>query len=177
MTRARWVAAIGVAVLGAATRVYADPAVLDPAPRETPFDRGRVTLKVGGGSQTVNNYRYFGAGVGIGYYVLDGVELGLFGLHEFGNGPSLNEVTPSLRYVARPLIGSWPLVPYAGVFYNHWFVGDPYSDSDTAGTRAGVIYLSGQMILGIGIVYEHVLSTCVQSCDQVYPDVTLGFTL
>ena len=67
------------------------------------------------------------------------------------------------------------------MFYNHWFVGAPFSDSDTAGTRAGVLYLSGGLsggvIAGIGVVYEHVLSTCTQTCDQVYPDVTLGFTL
>lgn len=171
---------ICVGLLCATAQAYADPG-LDPAPRETPFDRGHVTLMIGGGSQTVNNYRYLGVGLGAGYYVLDGVELGLFALHEFGSGPSLNEVSPSFQYVARPLVGRLPLIPYAGVFYNHWFVGAPFSDSDTAGTRAGVIYLSGGLsggvIVGIGVVYEHVLSTCAQTCDQVYPDVTLGFTL
>jgi hypothetical protein len=175
MNRAGW--AISVALLCGATRAHADPGGLDPTPRETPFDRGHISLMVGGGSQTVNNYRYLGVGLGLGYYVLDGVELGLFALHEFGSGPSLNEVSPSFQYVARPLVGSWPLIPYAGVFYNHWFVGAPFSDSDTAGTRAGVVYLSGKVIAGIGVVYEHVLSACSQTCDQVYPDVTLGFTL
>lgn len=175
MNRTGWV--LSVALLSATTQAYADPGAPDPSSRETPFDRGKVSLMVGGGSQTVDNVHYLGVGLGVGYYVLDGVELGLFALHEFGSGPSLNEVSPSLEYVARPLVGSWPLIPYAGVFYNHWFVGAPLSDQDTAGTRAGVLYLSGKMVAGIGVVFEHVLSTCVQSCDQVYPDVTLGFTL
>ena len=161
----------------AAMPASADPGAPDPGPRETPFDRGHITLMAGGGSQTVNNFHYLGVGLGAGYYVLDGVELGLFALHEFGSGPSLNEVSPSLQYVARPLVGSWPLIPYGGVFYNHWFVGAPGTDTDTAGTRAGVLYLSGKVIAGIGVVYEHVLSGCVQTCDQVYPDVTLGFSL
>jgi hypothetical protein len=178
MNRSRvLVTAVVVTSLRAALPAYADPAGLDPAPRETPFDRGRITLMAGGGSQTVNGFRYLGVGLGAGYYVLDGLEVGLFALHEFGSGPSLNEVSPSLQYVARPLVGSWPLIPYAGAFYNHWFVGAPFSDSDTAGTRAGAIYLSGKMVVGLGIVYEHVLSACSQTCDQVYPDVTLGFTL
>jgi hypothetical protein len=167
--------AITAALLSAATQAHADPG--DPGSRETPFDRGHFTLMAGGGSQTVGGNHYLGVGVGVGYYVLDGLELGLFALHEFGSGPSLNEVTPSIQYVARPLVGRSPLIPYAGVFYNHWFVGAPLSDSDTAGTRAGAVYLSGRVIVGLGVVYEHVLSTCTQSCDQVYPDVTLGFSL
>lgn len=164
-------------LLGLGTRASADPSSLEPAPRETPFDRGRLSLELGGGSQSALGVRYFGVGAGVGYYALDGVRVGIFALHEFGDGPSLNEVSPSLQYVAKPLVGSWPVIPYAGVFYNHWFVGSPYADSDTAGTRAGVLYLSGRAIVGIGAVYEHVLSTCFQNCDLVYPDVTLGFTL
>jgi hypothetical protein len=175
MSSARFLVTVAAVVPVCVATAYADP--LEPAPRETPFDRGHITLMAGGGSQTVNNFRYLGVGLGAGYYVLDGVELGLFALHEFGSGPSLNAVSPSFQYVARPLVGSWPLIPYGGVFYNHWFAGAPFSDSDTAGTRAGVLYLSGKVIAGIGVVYEHVLSACSQTCDQVYPDVTLGFTL
>jgi hypothetical protein len=168
---------IAAVLLGVEPRAHADPLLGDPTPRQTPFDRGHFTLMAGGGAENAFGVRYFGIGLGVGYFVVDGLEVGLFGAHEFGDGPSLNEVSPSLRYVAQPLVGRSPVIPYAGVFYNHWFVGDPGSDADTAGTRAGVVYLSGRVIAGIGIAYEHVLSTCVQSCDQVYPDVTLGFTM
>jgi hypothetical protein len=58
-----------------------------------------------------------------------------------------------------------------------WFVGSPYTDAEAAGTRAGVLYLSGRVIVGLGAVYEHVVSTCTQNCDLVYPDVTIGFSL
>ncbi|HEX2689561.1 MAG TPA: hypothetical protein VHN14_23235 [Kofleriaceae bacterium] len=174
MKRSTWVVAAVAVLLGEA---HADPSFGGSSPRETPFDRGHVSVTAGGGSQSAFGFRYFGAGIGVGYYVLDGLQLGIFGLHEFGNGPRLNKVSPSLEYVAQPLVGSWPVIPYTGAFYNHWFVGDPGSDIDTLGSRAGVLYLSGRIIAGIGIVYEHVLSTCSQDCDSVYPDVTLGFTL
>ncbi|HET7506309.1 MAG TPA: hypothetical protein VFK02_35060 [Kofleriaceae bacterium] len=175
MKTSTWVFA--AMLVGIAPAASADPLLGDPTPRQTPFDRGRISLMGGAGSQNAFGYRYFGVGLGVGYFVVDGLEVGLFGLHEFGDGPSLNEVSPSVRYIAQPLVGRWPVVPYAGVFYNHWFVGDPGSDSDTAGTRAGVVYLSGRLIAGIGVAYEHVLSACVDSCDQIYPDVMLGFTM
>src|SRR4051812_22243040 len=46
-------------------------------PRKTPFDRGWVGLSLGGGSQSNGVSHYFVIGGGVGYYVLDGVELGL----------------------------------------------------------------------------------------------------
>jgi hypothetical protein len=163
-------------LLGSGAHAHADPGFLEPGPRETPFDRGRVSLSAGGGSQTAYGFRYFGVGVGAGYYVLDGLEVGLFALHEFGGGPSISEVSPSLRYVAQPLVGRWPLIPYAGVFYNHWFIGDTFSDLDRVGARGGLLYLSGRIIAGAGAAYEHTVSMCSQDCDSVYPDVTLGFS-
>jgi len=142
----------------------------------TPFDRGRIALGVALGSQAVVGYRYFIGGGSVGYYVLDGLEVELGGALYFGDGPSIRAATGGVRYVAQPLVGKWPVVPYGGVFSNRWFIGDPYDDVATIGARAGVIYLSGRILVGIGIAYAHVVSDCVQNCDQVYPDALLGFT-
>jgi hypothetical protein len=131
---------------------------------------------IGAGEQSAFGYNYVSLGAGVGYFVLDGLEVGAFALHEFGGGPSINEVSPSLRYVAQPLVGSWPVIPYAAAFYNHWFLGGGFSDIDTIGARAGLLHLQGQLIVGLGIAYEHTISTCASSCDSVYPDVTFGFT-
>lgn len=161
-------------LIAAAAPAYADPSLEEPD-RQTPFDRGHVGFSVGAGEQSAFGYRYFGLGAGAGYFVLDGLELGGFALHEFGGGPSINEVSPSLRYVAQPLVGRWPVIPYAGAFYNHWFLGDGFSDLDTVGSRAGLLHLSGRLIVGLGVVYEHTVSACVTDCDSVFPDVTLGF--
>lgn len=172
MRKLGWVVALLV-VVSLPAHADNDP---DAPPRETPFDRGHVGFSVGAGEQSAFGHNYVGLGAGVGYYVLDGLELGAFALHEFGDGPSINEVSPSLRYVAQPLVGSWPVIPYAAVFYNHWFLGDGFSDLDTVGTRGGLLHLEGRLLVGLGVVYEHTVSTCRTSCDSVYPDLTFGFT-
>ncbi|HEX3757915.1 MAG TPA: hypothetical protein VHW23_04395 [Kofleriaceae bacterium] len=165
MVRSGWV----VLVLAVAAPAYAEGP-------PTPFDQGRVSINLAVTEQTAFDTSRFGLGAGVGYFVLDGLELGAFGMHMFGSGPSLDEVSPSISYTAQPLVGSWPVVPYVGAFYNHWFVGDGLSDIDALGARAGLVRLSGQLIIGFGIAYERTVSTCSSSCDTVYPDITFGFT-
>jgi hypothetical protein len=165
-----WLAAFLVCAAGVA---HADG---DPdGPRQTPFDRGRIGLNLSVGEMSAFGYNYFSIGAGAGYFVLDGLEIGGFALHEFGNGPSINEVSPSLRYVAQPLVGSWPVIPYVAAFYNHWFLGSGFSDLDTVGARTGLLHLSGHLVVGLGVAYERTISACT-SCNSVYPDVTFGFS-
>ena len=173
MKRSAWV----VAVLLAAT-TSARAQVVEPPPRPpTPFDRGKLGLSGGGGTQTNLGYRYFVVGLGVGYFVLDGLEVGLGALHQFGDGPSISQLSPSLRYVAQPLVGLSPLIPYTGVFYRHWFIGSELADVDTVGARAGLLYVSGQFVLGLGVVVERTVSTCDADCVQVYPDFTISLSL
>src|SRR5436190_19196437 len=101
-----------------ATPAFADD---EQPPLKTPFDRGKLSLGLAGGTTSSLGYRYYLIGAGLGYFVLDGVELGAGGLVEFGDGPSIAKVTPSLRYIAQPLVGKWPVIPYVGAFYNPWF--------------------------------------------------------
>ncbi len=149
---------------------------LAPPPLPTPFDRGKFGLGLGAASQTLFGENYFEVGGGVTYFVLDGVELGASGLHEFGSGPSISQLSPSLRYIAKPLVGRWPVIPYIGTFYKHWFVGG-LPDEDTVGARAGFIYVSGHVLLGLGIAGEDVVSACTTGCTFVYPDVTVSLSL
>jgi hypothetical protein len=162
-------------LLGLATPALAD----EPSepPRPTPFDRGRLALSFGAGSQTSLGSRYFVIAGGVGYFVLDGVELGFSAAHQFGDGPSISRVSPSLRYIAQPLVGRWPVVPYVGGFYQHWFVGDTYDDVDVVGSRAGFIYVAGRLLLGLGAAYEHIVSACTTDCDSIYPDLAISLSL
>ena len=148
-------------------------------PEKTPFDRGRFGFGVGAGTLTSFDTQYIWVDASAGYFVLDGLELGALALHAFGSGPSISEVQPSLRYVARPLVGKSPVVPYVGTFYSHWFIGGANPDINTLGARAGLVFVShtdrGWLVLGLGAAYEHVLGACTQDCDSVYPDVTIGF--
>jgi len=163
----------------------------DAPPPPTPFDQGRVSITGGGGTSFSLGHHYIVIGGGVGYYVLDGVELSLRAMEQFGENdgrgldvPNIAELSPQLRYVAQPLVAHSPVVPYVGVFYNHWFIGDDYKDFDTIGARAGALLVSGKIVFGLGVVVEHVLTTCnsegpacVYVDDSVYPDITLGFTL
>ena len=179
----RTVIALWLLVATAAT-ARADDAALAPEalpppepPPTTPFDRGKFSLALYGGSQSLLGERYFGIGGGVGYHVLDGVELGLGGQFLFGDGPNIGRLTPSLRYVAQPLVARSPVVPYVGVFYNHLFVGGGITDVDSIGTRGGLIYVSGKVLLGLGVTYERTVSECVMDCSSVYPDVTIALSL
>jgi hypothetical protein len=161
-----------------AVAVFASPAFADDSapPRPTPFDRGKIGISIGGGSTSAFSHTYYVLGGGVGYFVLDGVELGLSGLVQFGADPSIEKLSPSLRYVAQPLVGKWPVIPYVGGFYTHWFVGKPYPDVDTVGGRGGGLFVSGQVVLGLGVVYERIISACTMDCDLVYPDVTISLS-
>ncbi len=158
----------------------ASPARADPAPMTpptTPFDQGRFGVSLGAGTQNAFDSDYVVIGAGIGYFVLDGVEIGVALQHDFpeNDGPSINLVSPSLRYVARPLVGKFPLIPYVGVFYDHYFVGG-FPDVDGVGASVGFLYLTGRAIFGLGIAVEKTVSTCDGDCTSVYPDITIGFS-
>jgi hypothetical protein len=163
----------------ASTVAYGDDEIIATEPEPaTPFDQGRMNVSLAGGTTTNFDRRYFAVGAGFGYFVLDGLELGLSGVHQFGDGPSISQIQPRVRYVVRPLVGRWPLIPYAGVFYNHWFIGDDYPDVDAIGGRAGLLYLSGRLLLGLGVAAERTVSECPDDeCWTVYPDFSISFAL
>jgi hypothetical protein len=168
---------VAVAVTIAVPSAYAQPGVEEEAPRKTPFDRGRFGLSGGAGSTTAFGERYFAISVAASYFVLDGVALDAATQVQRGNGPTILRTSPGVRYVAQPLVGRWPLVPYVGVFYSHWFVGDSYVDIDAIGTRGGLLYVSGSLVLGLGVAYERVVSACTMDCSSVYPDLTISLAL
>jgi hypothetical protein len=168
----RLVLAGALVLLAGAATAAADPR---GEVRRTPFDQGRVNFGLGGGTQSSLGFRYFVIGAAGGYFVLDGLELGLGAAHYFGDGPSISRVTPAMRYVAQPLVGHSPLVPYAGVFYSHWFVGAGLADVDAVGARAGLLHVSGSVILGLGVAFERIVSACSGDCLVIYPDLTLAF--
>jgi hypothetical protein len=171
------VALLGVAAVPARADSMDPEVEPPPEPPATPLDRGKFSLGVSGGWQNQLGHRYFAIGGALGYFVLDGFEVGLGAVQSLGDGPWISKLTPSLRYIAQPLLRHSPIVPYVGVFYNHWFIGSGLADVDTLGTRGGFVYVSGRAILGLGVVYEREVSKCVMDCSSVYPDVTISVSL
>lgn len=165
---------------GAAAQPVPVPAPIPvpaPPPRApTPFDRGRISLGFGFSTQRSYDQRYYVLGGGFGYYVLRGLEPSVQAVHWFGGEPTVTKLSPALRYV---FVGApVSLKPYVGAFYSHWFLSGDGLDLDTVGGRAGLVsYGSGGLVIGLGVVYERVVSDCTEECDEIYPDITLSYSL
>jgi hypothetical protein len=162
-----WVASL----LVIASAAHADPF----EERQTPFDQGRFGVSAGAGVSYSNGYRYYSIGIGAGYYLLDGFAVGVSLSHQWGDGPGITQITPGLIYVAQPLYGSWPVLPYIGIHYTHGFVDGDYYDIDAVGASTGIMYVVGRVVFGIGVGYTRTVSECIR-CDAVYPDLTLSVT-
>jgi hypothetical protein len=160
MVRSAGFVAAAVALWAGAARAEVDAG---------PFAQGssRVSLILGGGNDG------WVIGGGYGYYLVDGLELGLEAEHWFGRDPTVTQLTPNLRYV---LFFVPVLKPYAGGFYRHWFVSGQ-DDIDSLGARGGLFYVSGSgSYLGGGVVYEKYVTGCDKDCSQVYPEVSISLS-
>ena len=140
----------------------------------TLFRQGMTRLSIIGGSGAAFDQRYFILGAGGGYYVLDGLELGLDFEAWLGNDPMLVKLSPQLRYVAYMV----PVVhPYGGLFYRHLFVED-FEDLESIGLRGGLFYvIGGRAALAMGVVQEFFLGCDerrYRSCSDTYPEFLLS---
>ena len=136
------------------------------------FARGsrRIGLYAGAGTSYGQNYGI--AGAGLGYFLADGLEAGLDYELWFGNSPSVNKLTPQLRYVFWK---SPSFKPYLGAFWRHTWLGADYPDYDSVGGRLGVAYRSGNNYLAVGIVHERYLDNDNVDFDgdsDTYPEVS-----
>ena len=141
-----------------------------------PFKEGsiRVSIVVGSGQTFGDDYTIIG--LGAGYYVIDGLELGLDGEAWLSGDPDIYKLSPQTKYV---LPTQSRLRPYIGAFYSHVFI-DHYDDLDTIGGRGGVYFIQDkQWSFGVGAVYESYLNcddTIYSSCDNIYPEITFLFS-
>jgi len=136
------------------------------------FSKGRTSLAITGGTGYAFNESYLVLGVGVGYYVLDGLALGLSVESWSGSSPGLYKVTPSVQYVFHQIP---KLNPYIGAFYRRTYVSG-MSDIDSVGGRAGVYVAAGRSAyIGLGAVYESYLDcnkAIYTSCSDTYPELT-----
>lgn len=142
----------------------------------TSFGQGRTQLSVFGGGGSAFSQSYFVLGVGVNYYILEGLGLGLNFESWFGNSPGIYKLTPSVQYV---FIQVPSVHPYVGVFFRREFI-ENYSDLNAVGARAGAYLPVGpNMHLGFGGVYESYLDcneSTYQSCSDLYPEISFTFS-
>ncbi len=149
--------------------LLATPALADE--EAGPFEQGNSRLSIILGTVNQGGDTAWVVGAGYGYYITDGLEVGLEAEHWFNSEPSVSKVSPQARYVL------WMvpvLKPYVGAFYRHWFVSD-FDDVDSIGARGGVFWVSGGgSFFGVGAVVEQAVSGCEEECTDIYPEVALS---
>ncbi len=136
-----------------------------------PFADGTMRLSVLVGNGYAFNESYVIVGVGFGYYLLQGLELGLDAESWFGASPGIFKISPAVRYVV-PVNGA--IRPYVGAFYRRTMI-ENNSDLNSVGGRAGIYFVSGRgSYFGAGAVYEKYLScdeAIYKSCSDTYPEI------
>ncbi len=134
----------------------------------SPFNQGRSNLIITGGSGSAFNDDYIILGMGYGYYLMNGFQLGIkFDLWLDGK-PSIYQVTPDVQYVFHKV----PKVkPYVGAFYTRSYI-ESLDDLDAFGYRGGVYLVTGgRSYVGIGGAYRK-----YQDCKEtIYTDCSTSY--
>jgi hypothetical protein len=148
---------------------------LTPAKQDA-FSSGttRLTVVVGNGYAFDNSYLIIGGGAG--YFIADGLDVGLDFEYWTGSSPNVIKISPRLDYVFNT---GGALRPYAGAFFRRTLI-DGKEDLDSIGGRAGLYFMSGKGVyIGAGLVYESYLScdtVTYSSCDDTYPEIAIAFS-
>ena len=135
----------------------------------TAFSKNSTSVGVVVGSGSSFNENYIILGVGVGYYVLDGLEIGIDIQHWFSGDPSITKISPQVRYIfTQPKV----IKPYVGAFYRRTFIED-IEDADSYGYRAGAYFSAKSGVyIGGGVVYEE-YTDCGRfvDCSSTYPEI------
>ena len=139
------------------------------------FNRGNVHGSVIAGYGSAFNDDYAVFGLGVNYYVIDGLAVGGNIETWRGGEPSLTKLTLSTQYVFYQVPN---LKPYLGAFYRRTYISG-LDDLNSYGARAGAyLQLGRNAYLGLGGVYE-AYADCnesrYRSCSDTYPEVSLTF--
>jgi hypothetical protein len=156
-----------------------EPADDGPDRSAGPFAKGsiRLTLLAGWGSTATSDYLILGGG--LGYFLVNGLEVGVDYEAWIFDQPVMHRVSPETKYVFHMV----PVIkPYVGVFYRHTFVTQGYDDFDQVGARGGIFFVprGGRMFVGGGAIYERLLDceeTAILDCDEVYPEIFFGVSI
>jgi len=136
------------------------------------FFKGQKQFTVMGGTGYAFDESYFVIGAGFGYYLVNGLNVGLQLESWTGADPSILKITASSQYV---FYQTSRVKPYIGAFYRYTDVENRPS-LDSIGGRAGLYMEVGRNgYAGFGGVYESYLDCNPRiygSCDEVYPEIS-----
>ncbi len=136
------------------------------------FSKGNTSIGIVAGTGSAFREDYIILGVGVGYYVLNGLELGIDVQHWFSGDPAITKVSPQIKYVfTQPK----SIKPYVGVFYRTTFIED-LDNENSFGYRVGAFFSGGNGVyIGGGIVYEE-YENCSRfvDCSNTYPEIIIS---
>ena len=145
----------------------------------TAFSKDSTSISVVVGSGSAFNDNYLILGVGVGYYLVQGLELGIDAQYWMSGDPSITKITPKVTYVfTQPKV----IKPYVGAFYRQTFYGDykgrSIDDQGSYGGRTGAYFsTSNGVYIGGGVVYEEYMD-CDQltDCSSTYPELIFSLS-
>ena len=137
-----------------------------------------IGLTVGSGSVSYSSRgieNYFIAGVGVDYFLIDGLALGVGYRGWFGGSPTIHQATVPITYYI-PTGKSFR--PYAGAFYRYTdFADSNYESYSSGGVRVGGAMMFEGGYVGFGWVQEYYLDAADQgNSSSGYPEVVVGFS-
>jgi hypothetical protein len=139
------------------------------------FSKGRAHFVATAGTGSAFDEDYLILGVGVNYFLVDGLSVGLAYEAWTGGDPNMSKITPSVQYVFYQVD---KVKPYVGAFFRRTNI-DNLPNLDSTGARGGVYLGAGRnLYIGIGGVYESYLdctSSTYRSCDSTYAEVTFTF--
>jgi hypothetical protein len=170
-SRALLFSLLALALLCSAQTARAWSPCADPGP----FTQDGVGLTLSAGSSFAGKRNYLILGVGAGYYLLDGFELGLDVAFWVANDPFAVTFTPHLNYVVYfvPV-----LRPYVGTFLRQYVIAEGFDDMTSVGLRFGLaVTANPRLAVSLGGVYEYrfVCDDELYTCEDMYPELTVTF--
>lgn len=167
----RWASLCLALTLGSAT-LYAAPAQLERPVDPGPFAAGRSQFSLGGGSGSMGEDTYIVLQGRYGYFLTAGLaaQLGLETWLPLSGGQSLTTLAPGLSYY---LYHTRPFVPYLGGFYQHSFTRLELESQDAYGGRAGALWQSSGLLLGLGARLTRSFGCTGGGCQLIEPELTV----
>jgi hypothetical protein len=143
-----------------------------------PFGQGTLGITLGIGAGSVGSESYTNIGLGVNYFLLNGLWAGLYAETRQGIDPEVTKVSPEIGYVLNVRA---PVKPYIAGFYRRYDV-EGFDSFDSYGGRAGVyLRVGGNAYLGIGAVQEELRdcnsATSPVPCSDSYGEFSLVFHL
>ncbi len=83
------------------------------------FDKGSITATAAIGSTQFFREDYLVLGIGAGYFIADGLQIGMDLDYWSGGDPTIYEITPKINYIYDAAPG---VKPYLGAFFNRTFI-------------------------------------------------------